>query len=139
MFKFLRKYNKYILAVGGTLLLITFLIPYAFTELLKGSGGPSGTWATVGREKQRKISYDDLRNVQLEMRVLDAAGSQISIPIDRAEYWYLLTLEASDAGVIPAPGTLYATDQGRQQLDFVAVGAGLKPDKLPNLIVEFYR
>ena len=33
MFKFLRKYNKWILAVGGTLLMIVFLIPQAFTSL----------------------------------------------------------------------------------------------------------
>ncbi len=37
MFKFLRKYNKYILAVGGTLLLITFLIPTAITGLAQRS------------------------------------------------------------------------------------------------------
>ncbi len=131
MFKFLRKYNKYILAVGGTLLLITFLIPTAITGLAQRAAQRGGTWATVGREKQRKVSSDELRLVQREMRVLDAAGAQLqmSIPIDRAEYWYLLTLEAKDAGMIPAPGTLFATDQGRQQLDFVAVGAGLKPDE----------
>ena len=29
MFKFLRKYDKWILAVGGTLLMITFLVPQA--------------------------------------------------------------------------------------------------------------
>ena len=48
MFKFLRKYNKYILAVGGTLLLITFLIPFAFTNLLQGMGAGRAPWARVG-------------------------------------------------------------------------------------------
>ena len=127
MFKFLRKYNKYILAVGGTLLLITFLIPFAFTRLLQGTGGPRrGTWATVGREKQRKVTFDDLAVVQREMRLIDAAGAQLQmpIPIDRADYWYLLTLEAQDAGVIPAPGTVYATEQGQQQLAILAAVSG---------------
>ena len=56
MFKFLRKYNKYILAVGGTLLLITFLIPYAFTNVLQGMGQGKSTWATVGLQQREKIS-----------------------------------------------------------------------------------
>ncbi len=126
MFKFLRKYNKYILAVGGTLLLITFLIPYAFTQLLQGTGAPRGTWATVGHEKQRKVSFDDLAIIQREMRLLDAAGAQLQmpIPIDRADYWYLLTLEAQDAGVIPAPATIFATEQGQQQLALLAAVSG---------------
>ncbi len=120
MFQFLRKYNKYILAVGGTLLLITFLIPYAFTNLLQGAGQGRGTWATVGA-KQRKVSFRDLNVVQREMRLLDAAGS---IAIDRAEYWYLLTLEAQQAGVIPAPATLFATEQEQQQLALLAAVTG---------------
>jgi len=127
VFKFLRKYNKYILAVGGTLLLITFLIPYAFTQLLQGTGGgPRGTWATVGHEKQRKVTFDDLAILQREMRLLDAAGAQLQmpIPVDRADYWYLLTLEAQNAGVVPAPGTLFATGQAQQQLALLAAVTG---------------
>jgi hypothetical protein len=126
MFKFLRKYNKYILAVGGTLLLITFLIPYAFTQLLQGTGGPRGTWATVGHEKQRKVTYDDLAVLQREMRLIDSAGSLLQMPIaiDRADYWYLLTLEAQNAGVVPAPGSVMATEQGQQQLALLAAISG---------------
>ena len=126
MFKFLRKYNKYILAVGGTLLLITFLIPYAFTRLLQGTGGPRGTWAIVGRDTQRKVSYDDLALVQREMRLIASAGTQLQMPIlvDRADYWYLLTLEAGDAGVIPAPGPLFDSDQGQQLLVFLRAVSG---------------
>ena len=126
MFKFLRKYNKYILAVGGTMLLIVFLIPTAITGLSERAARRGGTWATVGLEKQRKVSSDDLAILQREMRLIDTAGSQMQMPIlvDRAEYWYLLTLEARDAGVIPAPATLFATDQGQQFLAFLNTVSG---------------
>ena len=126
MFKFLRKYNKYILAVGGTLLLITFLIPTAITGLAQRAAQRGGTWATVGHEKQRKVSSDELRLVQREMRLLDAASAQMQLPtpIDRADLWFLLTLEARDAGMIPAPATLLATEDGQKQLAFLAVVSG---------------
>ena len=126
MFKFLRKYNKYILAVGGTLLLITFLIPYAFTNVLQGMGQGKSTWATVGLQKREKISYRELSLVQREMRLLDTAAAQLQlpIPIDRAEYWFLLSREAQQAGLVPAPATLLQTDQGQRQLALIAAVTG---------------
>ncbi len=126
MFKFLRKYNKYILAVGGTLLLITFLIPYAFTNLLQGMGQGRSTWATVGLEKRQKISYRELSLVQREMRLLDTAAAQLQlpVPVDRAEYWYLLSREATQAGLVPAPSTILQTEQGQTQLALLAAITG---------------
>ncbi len=126
MFKFLRKYNKYILAVGGTLLLITFLIPYAFTNVLQNMGQGKSTWATVGLQKREKISYRELSLVQREMRLLDTAAAQLQlpIPIDRAEYWFLLSREAQQDGLVPAPATLLQTDQGQQQLALIAAVTG---------------
>ena len=47
MFKFLRKYNKWILAVGGTLLMIVFLIPQALEGLAQSAGTARATRATV--------------------------------------------------------------------------------------------
>ncbi len=126
MFKFLRKYNKYILAVGGTLLLITFLIPFAFQNLLQNLGQGSATWATVGRENPRKINVGERNRVQREMRLLDSARDQLQmpVPIDRAEYWFLLSLEAQQAGLIPAPATVLPTEQGQQLLIALAAISG---------------
>ncbi len=122
MFKFLRKYNKYILAVGGTLLMITFLIPFAFQRLLQNVGQGTATWATVGGEHPRKINVGELSLVQREMRLMDAAGTQLQMPvaIERAEYWFLLALEAQQAGLVRAPATVLPTEQGQLQLAALA-------------------
>ena len=76
MFKFLRKYNKYILAVGGTLLLITFLIPFAFQELLPAATSRRATWARIG-EDQAKVTSRQLAEVQRELQLVQSLG-QIS-------------------------------------------------------------
>ena len=46
MLKFFRKYNKWILAVGGTLLMITFLIPQAIQGLSQAGAIRTAKWAT---------------------------------------------------------------------------------------------
>ena len=121
MFKFLRKYNKYILAVGGTLLLITFLIPFAFTNLLQGVGSGRAAWASVGVEKTQKITATDLAMVQRELRLLQYIGPQLQMPgLDRPEYWYLLVREAAEAGLIPAPASIGRTEQDIQQIGLLA-------------------
>ncbi len=111
MFKFLRRYSKYILAVFGTLLLITFLIPFAFTELLPAEGRTGGTWARIGPE-HRKVSAAELARVQRELQLLQRAQMLAGVPdLDRPEYWYLLTLEAQNAGFIIAPGSAGSTQE----------------------------
>ena len=126
MFKFLRKYNKYILAVGGTLLMITFLIPFAFDRLLQDIGQGRATWATVGGENPRKINVGELDLVQREMRLMAVAGTQLqmSVAIERAEYWFLLALEAQQAGLVRAPATILPTEQGQLQLAALAAVSG---------------
>ena len=50
MFKFLRKYNKFILAIGGTLLMIVFLIPQAIQSLSQraaSTGSVCARWPTI--------------------------------------------------------------------------------------------
>src|SRR5262245_38068532 len=106
MLKFFRKYNKYILAVGGTLLLITFLIDFSFTGLMKGIGQGSVEWATVG-PSQQKVTLGDLHKLQRELQLLQVIQGQMGrLPtpekLDRAEYWYLLVREAEEAGLIAA-------------------------------------
>ncbi len=103
MFKLLRKYNKYILAVGGTLLLITFLISVPIESLLGGMGAERATWATVGPDGQ-EVTNADLRRLHRELQLLQAVGAQLSTPekFDRPEYWYLLVREADEAGLVPA-------------------------------------
>ena len=56
MFQFLRKYDKWILAVGGTLLMITFLVPQAIQGLSEYSAQTGATWATVGASSESVTS-----------------------------------------------------------------------------------
>lgn len=129
MFKFLRKYNKYILAVGGTLLLITFLIPFAFTGLLQNMGAGRAAWASVGADKPHKVTVTELARVQRELRVLQLLGPQLQLSerFDRPEYWYLLVREASDAGLVPSPASIGRTDQETQLVGQLVVLTGDNP------------
>ncbi|MCH8165123.1 MAG: hypothetical protein IH889_05900, partial [Planctomycetes bacterium] len=98
MFKFLRKYNKYILAVGGTLLMITFLIPVAFQSLLPVAGQQRATWAQVGQDK---VTAADLAQIQQELQLLQVLPPLRGVgTIDQPEHWYLLVREAESAGLI---------------------------------------
>jgi hypothetical protein len=130
MFKFLRKYNKYILAVGGTLLLITFLIPFAFTDLLQGVRRNRATWATVNDDHPTKVKMSELGRIQRELQLIQYLAPQFSAEgLDRADYWYLLTREAEQSGFVGAaalPPQFDAQTLGRlaaatgEQAQFVA-------------------
>jgi hypothetical protein len=125
MFKFLRKYNKYILAVGGTLLLITFLIPFAFTNLLQGVGRGGATWATVNDDQPTKVTVAELARTQRELQLLQFTAAQLALgDIERPEYWYLLQREAGQGGFIGAPGAMLGGQQAQQNLAALSAMTG---------------
>lgn len=108
MLKTIRKYNKLILAVGGTLLLISFLIPQAIQQI-----GQASTGRTIGTIGGRSISageYDlavrELRAVREFYGQLGGFGVGFPLPIDRnesVEHWMLLTREAEMAEMVGGP------------------------------------
>ena len=106
MFKFLRKYNKMLLAIFGVLLMITFLIPEAFNRFSQAAGARTGTIATVGDGE--KVSAMEWDRYQRELRVLDRLnnGRPPAFPglgeVKSPEHWFLLVREAEQAGVVPA-------------------------------------
>lgn len=136
MFKFLRKYNKWILAVGGTLLMITFLIPFAFQELGKMASQRNVVWATLGPDGKNTVSVETQGRLRAEMVLIDgwisyvaqAYQQQRGLPpaaLETAEglallrnaapdqritdqHWYLLTYEADKAGLIGGPSDAYS-------------------------------
>ena len=125
MFKFLRKYNKYILAVGGTLLLITFLIPFAITNLFQQGGRVGATWATINDDRPGKVTGSDLARIQRELQLLQFMTPQLALQgIDRAEYWYLLQREAEQGGFVAAAGTALQGQQGLQTLALLSGASG---------------
>lgn len=108
MFKFLRRYNKWILAVFGTLLLMVFLVPTTITELTRRSAVMGGTWGHLGSEK---ISEQDRLDAAGQMEVISAyQGLVRSNDFDRIrmaagleqkpEHWIMLVREATHAGLI---------------------------------------
>lgn len=101
MFKFLRKYNKWILAVGGTLLMVVFLVPQAIRSLSQRAAVGNAVWATIGDDGE-EVPVSERRRCEVELEVLEnlsRAGYRIGIA-DKPEHWYLLVREADEAGLL---------------------------------------
>ncbi|UCD76628.1 MAG: hypothetical protein JSV91_06825 [Phycisphaerales bacterium] len=108
MFKFLRKYNKWILAVGGTLLMITFLIPGAIQRLSQSIGRGSALIATMGPNGEEELkagAWEQIKSeVQLivRLRAMNIPGitGTLAGAVESPQHWYLLVREAEQAGLI---------------------------------------
>ncbi len=113
MFRFLRKYNRWILAVGGTLLMVVFLIPTAIQGLAQRAAISSAVWATVGTDGE-EVSQPELIQIQQELLAIQnmqAADLPGLGNVDQPAHWYLLVREAEAAGLVPGTGTIYASLQ----------------------------
>ena len=87
--------------VGGTLLLITFLMPTAIQNCAQESAVSGATWATYDGDKL--VTGADLEASRGEMRVVELVGNQVlnSLGADRdPAHWWLLTHEAAQAGLV---------------------------------------
>ncbi len=104
MLKFLRQYNQWILVVGGSLLLITFLMPTAIQNCAQESATSGAVWATYDGGK---VTGEDLEQARQEMVVLEQVGnavlSQLGADRDPA-HWWLLAHEAKLAGLVGGLG-----------------------------------
>jgi multidrug efflux pump subunit AcrA (membrane-fusion protein) len=135
MFKFLRKYNKWILAVGGTLLMIVFLIPQAIDTLSRQAAVGSVVWATVGPDN-KDVSASERRECESQLQaleVLQRASPGLAIT-DQPEHWYLLLREADAAGLTGAGASAQLP---AQQMDIYFQLAGQSrtvDDALGNLL-----
>lgn len=101
MLKFLRQYNQWILVVGGTLLLITFLMPTAIQSCAQQSAVSGALWATYSGGQ--KVTGADLENARQEMLIIELAGSGMlqQLGADREPaHWWLLAHEAQQAGLV---------------------------------------
>jgi hypothetical protein len=103
MLKILRKYNKWILVIGGSLLMIAWLMPQGLQRM-----GSSSKGAKVGTLDGSKIYERDLIQFEHEIR---AVGTLIPTVLnnllgespDPASHWMLLAHEADEAGLIGGP------------------------------------
>jgi len=123
MFKFLRKYNKLILAIGGTLLLIVFLIPQAIQSLSQRAATTGIVVATVGDGET--VSAREWEQVQGEMLFMQRSGRQFFVQLGEIKepaHWYLLAREAEQAGLVGLSPTAVATEE---QLVTIALQGGV--------------
>lgn len=119
MFKFLRKYDKWILAVGGSLLMITFLAPQAIEGLSQYSAQTGASWAQVGAPP-KTVTQGDAELLRRQTRMINNLGpqsalNQLGVGSDPA-HWYLLVREAQAAGFVggPASGLEFANAIAQQ-------------------------
>jgi len=125
MFKFLRKYNKWILAVGGTLLMIVFLIPQAIEGLAQSAGTARATRATLvtpdGSSERVTLAEWELISAEYEFINRFARFGANPIPalgeLQGPAHWYLLTREASMLGLIGPPGSIELSQEQLLQMN----------------------
>ncbi|MAB82429.1 MAG: hypothetical protein CMJ24_03195 [Phycisphaerae bacterium] len=103
MNKFLRKYNKWLLAIFGSGLMVIFLMPEV-PSLLSSLGSERAVVGTIDGES---ITRSELINIQNQAQLVDRLGLQLPFIglVDNWEQWYLLVHEARDAGMIGGQAT----------------------------------
>lgn len=97
MLKFFRKYNKWILVIGGGLLMIAFLVPQALQQIGQAAAGRA-----YARYDGGEISPMDAQRAASELRLLaDMLGLEPeSLGVEDEEHWLLLVAQARRAGYI---------------------------------------
>ena len=106
MLRHLRTHNRTIMAVGGTLLLVSWALGGALSNLSSNAARSGAGWATIG-PSNTKITATDLAQVQEELAVLERFGDRLLNNLGAAHdpvHWYLLTREASEAGLVGGLG-----------------------------------
>ncbi len=100
MLKFLRKYDKWILAIGGSLLMVAFLLPQALQQVgQQGAGRVVATYA--GGEITAQDRFD--ANPRLNFLRNTAPRVLAQLGVDDVDHWILLVEEARRAGFVGGP------------------------------------
>ena len=124
MLKLLRQYNQWILVVGGTLLLIAFLMPSAIQGLARQSAVSGALWATY---RGGDVTGADRDEAQQELRVIELMPNQILsfLGADKdPAHWWLLVHEATEAGLVGGDG------DGVAALEQIASNAKIAPEQV---------
>ena len=107
MFKFLRKYNTWILAVGGTLLMIAFLIPQAIQSLSQRAAMSQSTTAIVDGRSVTPVEWGAVQQEVSALQQMERAVGSSTMFLDPVvgtitdpDRWFLLTYEAEQAGLV---------------------------------------
>jgi hypothetical protein len=106
MLRHLRTHNRTIMAVGGTLLLVSWALGGALSNLSSNAARSGAAWATVG-PSNTKLTATDLMTMQEELAVIESLGDPLLGRLKAGSdpgHWYLLSREAMDAGLIGGLG-----------------------------------
>lgn len=112
MLKFLRKYNKYILVVGGALLMVAFLMPQSMQQC---AGDPRS--APAFRLQGDTVTVGEVQKGFAELAALERLAPVLptALGIDESgTQWLLATTLAQKAGLVGGP------EDGRGFLDEIA-------------------
>jgi hypothetical protein len=105
MFKFFRKYNKYLLPIGASVLMVLFLIPN-----ISNIFAPDPREQEVGVLDGEPVTLGQRQQAQAEMALLRELGLGVPLAGEQAELrWLLMRYEARQQG-------LYAASAQAEQL-----------------------
>ena len=94
------------MAVGGTLLLVSWALGGALSNISNSVAQRGAGWATIGASNT-KLTATDLQTVHDELAVIESLGdpflNQLGAHKDPS-HWYLLAREAADAGLVGGLG-----------------------------------
>jgi hypothetical protein len=101
MLKWLRKYNTFILVVGGCLLMVAFLLQGVLSDLSR-RGFFGGTQFKIG---SHKVSDENLREAGQDYNAMCTlvGGPHVLetvFMIENLDHWYMLEREAEEAGLV---------------------------------------
>lgn len=97
MLKFLRKYNTLILVVGGSLLMVVFLVPQAIEQI--GRNPANIPYAEIEGET---VTQQDFLDVQREWQMINQIVPLVVgvLQIESVDHYMLLTHEAEKYGLV---------------------------------------
>ncbi len=101
MLKFLRKYNKIIMVIGGALLMVAFLVPQALTQLGQDRSGRE-YMRIDGRKVTEGEAFKADRRRYVIAQTIPAILPTLGIE-DRTDHWLMLVHEADRHGLIGGP------------------------------------
>jgi hypothetical protein len=125
LFKFFREYNKYILVVGGSILMVAFLIEPALNMIRPGGGVP-----TVGTLAGERITAEHQQQAAHELMILERIPllGQMTYSENDPLRWFLMVHEARQMGLSASRDEveemLRATGMDNQALGQLMQGTG---------------
>lgn len=119
MLKFFRKYNKLILVVGGSILMVLFLLPAGAGRMLG-----AGMSTTVARIDGRAVTHGERIEYAKKMQVIGVLAPELldltGVQSSNTDHWMLLVESARRAGLVGGPrdGIAFIPEMAEHAVDW---------------------